>query len=65
MDASMVKRDPEIMSGALCFTGNRQEIRRSSPCCILRAVASQKERRHGKREVDRECGGISTPYGVS
>ena len=23
MDASLVKRDPEIMSGALCFSGTR------------------------------------------
>ena len=27
MDASLVKRDPEIMSGALCFTGTRVPVK--------------------------------------
>ena len=27
MDASLVKRDPEIMSGALCFTGTRVTVK--------------------------------------
>jgi len=27
MDASIVKRDPEIMSGALCFTGTRVPVK--------------------------------------
>ena len=26
MDASLVSRDPEIMSGALCFTGTRVPV---------------------------------------
>jgi uncharacterized protein (DUF433 family) len=27
MDASLVSRDPEIMSGALCFTGTRVPVK--------------------------------------
>ena len=27
MDASLVRRDPEIMSGALCFTGTRVPVK--------------------------------------
>ncbi len=27
MDTSLVKRDPEIMSGALCFTGTRVPVK--------------------------------------
>jgi uncharacterized protein (DUF433 family) len=27
MDASLVKRDPEVMSGALCFTGTRVPVK--------------------------------------
>ena len=27
MNSSLVKRDPEIMSGALCFTGTRVPVR--------------------------------------
>ena len=27
MDASLVKRDPEIMSGVLCFTGTRVPVK--------------------------------------
>lgn len=27
MDASLVNRDPEIMSGALCFTGTRVPVK--------------------------------------
>ena len=27
MDESLVKRDPEIMSGALCFTGTRVPVK--------------------------------------
>jgi uncharacterized protein (DUF433 family) len=27
MDSSLVKRDPEIMSGALCFTGTRVPVK--------------------------------------
>ena len=27
MDASLVKRDPEIMSGALCFAGTRVPVK--------------------------------------
>ena len=27
MDSSLVSRDPEIMSGALCFTGTRVPVR--------------------------------------
>lgn len=27
MDSTLVKRDPEIMSGALCFTGTRVPVK--------------------------------------
>ena len=27
MDSALVKRDPEIMSGALCFTGTRVPVK--------------------------------------
>jgi uncharacterized protein (DUF433 family) len=27
MDSSLVRRDPEIMSGALCFTGTRVPVK--------------------------------------
>jgi uncharacterized protein (DUF433 family) len=27
MDASLVSRDPEVMSGALCFTGTRVPVK--------------------------------------
>ena len=27
MDASLIKRDPEIMRGALCFTGTRVPVK--------------------------------------
>ena len=27
MDASLISRDPEIMSGALCFTGTRVPVK--------------------------------------
>ncbi len=32
MDASLVSRDPEIMSGALCFTGTRVPVKNLFDC---------------------------------
>ena len=32
MDASLVKRDPEIMSGALCFSGTRVPVKNLFDC---------------------------------